>query len=72
MCFLKNTLERFGDSGHIRYLDTLKISHMFPTIDHHRSTIAEYLGVRNEEEHRVYTDALTCGKILNKVLERNV
>lgn len=69
MRFLKNTLERLGYSGHIRYLDTLKISYMFPTIDHHQSTIAEYLGIRNEEEHRAYTDALTCGKILNKVLE---
>ncbi len=70
MLFLKNTLERLGYSGHIRYLDTLKISYMFPTIDHHQSTIAEYLGIKNEEEHRAYTDALTCGKILNKVLER--
>ena len=70
MRFLKNTLERLGYSGHIRYLDTLKISYMFPTIDHHQSTIAEYLGIKNEEEHRAYTDALTCGKILNKVLER--
>lgn len=70
MRFLKNTLERLGYSGHIRYLDTLKISYMFPTIDHHQSTIAEYLGIRNEEEHRAYTDALTCGKILNKILER--
>ncbi len=69
MRFLKNTLERLGYSGHIRYLDTLKISHMFPTIDHHQSTIAEYLGIRNEEVHRAYTDALTCGKILNKVLK---
>lgn len=69
MRFLKNTLERLGYSGHIRYLDTLKISYMFPTIDHHQSTIAEYLGIKNEEEHRAYTDALTCGKILNKVLE---
>lgn len=70
MRFLKNTLERLGYSGHIRYLDTLKISYMFSTIDHHQSTLAEYLGIRNEEEHRAYTDALTCGKILNKVLER--
>ena len=69
MRFLKNTLERLGYSGHIRYLDTLKISYMFPTINHHQSTIAEYLGIRNEEEHRAYTDAITCGKILNKVLE---
>ena len=69
MRFLKNTLERLGYSGHIRYLDTLKISYMFPTIDHHQSTIAEYLGIKNEEEHRAYTDALTCGKILNKILE---
>ena len=69
MRFLKNTLERLGYSGHIRYLDTLKISYMFPTIDHHQSTIAEYLGIRNEEEHRAYTDAITCGKILNKILE---
>lgn len=69
MRFLKNTLERLGYSGHIRYLDTLKISYMFPTIDHHQSTIAEYLEIRNEKEHRAYTDALTCGKILNKVLE---
>ena len=70
MCFLKNTLERLGYSGHIRYPDTLKASYIFPTIDHCQSTIAEYLGIRNEEEHRAYTDALTCGKILNKVLER--
>lgn len=42
---------------------------MFSTIDHHQSTIAKYLGIRNEKEHRAYTDALTCGKILNKVLE---
>ena len=69
MRFLKNTLERLGYSGHIRYLDTLKISYMFPTIDHHQSTIAEYLGIRNDEEHRAYTDAITCGKILNKILE---
>lgn len=72
MRFLKNTLERLGYSGHIRYLDTLKISYMFPTIDHHQSIIAEYLGIRNEKGHRAYTDALTCGKILNKVLERNM
>lgn len=72
MRFLKNTLERLGYSGHIRYLDTLKVSYMFLTIDHHQSTVAEYLEIRNEEEHRAYTDALTCGKILNKVLERNV
>ena len=70
MSFLKNTLERLGYSGHIRYLDTLKISYMFPTIDHHQSTIADDLGIRNEKEHRAYTDALTCGKILNKVLEK--
>lgn len=69
MRFLKNTLERLGYSGYIRYLDTLKISYMFPTIDHHQSTIAEYLGIVNKNEHRAYTDALTCGKILNKVLE---
>lgn len=69
MRFLKNTLERLGYSGHIRYLDTLKVSYMFLTIDHHQSTTAEYLGIRNEKEHRAYTDALTCGKILNKVLE---
>ena len=69
MRFLKNTLERLGYIGHIRYLDTLKISYMFPTIDHHQSTIAEYLEIRNEKEHRAYTDALACGKILNKVLE---
>lgn len=70
MRFLKNTLERLGYSGYIRYLDTLKVSYMFPTIDHHQSAIAGYLEIRNEEEHRAYTDALTCGKILNKVLER--
>lgn len=70
MRFLKNTLERLGYSGHIRYLDTVKASHIFPTIDHCQSTIAEYLGIVNKNEHRAYTDALTCGKILNKVLER--
>ena len=69
MRFLKNTLERLGYSGHIRYLDTVKASHIFPTIDHCQSTIAEYLGIVNKNEHRAYTDALTCGKILNKVLE---
>ena len=69
MRFLKNTLERLGYSGHIRYLDTVKASHIFPTIDHCQSTIAEYLGIVNKNEHRAYTDSLTCGKILNKVLE---
>lgn len=69
MRFLKNTLERLGYIGHIRYLDTVKASHIFPTIDHCQSTIAEYLGIVNKNEHRAYTDALTCGKILNKVLE---
>lgn len=48
MRFLKNTLERLGYSGHIRYLDTLKVSYMFLTIDHHQSTTTEYLGIRNE------------------------
>lgn len=70
MRFLKNTLERLGYSGHIKYLDTLKISYIFPTNDHRQSTIAKYLGIINEEEHRAYTDAITCGKILVKILER--
>lgn len=42
---------------------------MFSIIDHHQSTIAKCLGIRNEKEHGAYTDALTCGYILNKVLE---
>lgn len=72
MRLLKNTLERLGYSGYIRYLDTLKASYRLPINSHCQSTIAKYLGIINEEEHRAYTDAITCGKILVKILERKI
>ena len=72
MRFLKNTLERLGYSGYIRYLDTLKVSYRLPINSHCQSTIAKYLGIINEEEHRAYSDAITCGKILVKILERKI
>lgn len=72
MHFLKNTLERLGYSGYIRYLDTLKVSYRLPINSHCQSAIAKYLGIINEEEHRAYSDAITCGKILVKILERKI
>lgn len=72
MRFLKNTLERLGYSGYIRYLDTLKVSYRLPINSHCQSTIAKYLGITNEEEHRAYSDAITCGKILIEILERKI
>ena len=72
MRFLKNTLERLGYSGYIRYLDTFKVSYRLPINSHCQSAIAKYLGIIIEEEHRAYSDAITCGKILVKILERKI
>lgn len=68
--FLSNTLERLGYSGNIRYIDTLSISRkLISGLENYRqNTIAEYLNIINEDEHRAVTDAETCGKILHSLL----
>ena len=71
MSFLANTLGRLGYKGDICYVDTLSISqslvpHLF---DHKQTTVADYFGISNEQEHRAATDAKVCGEILWKLIE---
>ncbi len=69
--FIANTLMRMGYSGHIKYIDTLGLSRKYikTTPNHKQPTIAHYFNIINVNEHRASDDALTCGKILLKLME---
>ncbi len=69
--FIANTLMRMGYSGHIKYVDTLGLSRKYikTTPNHKQPTIAHYFNIINVNEHRASDDALTCGKILLKLME---
>lgn len=69
--FIANTLMRMGYSGHIKYIDTLGLSRKYikSTPNHKQPTIAKYFNIVNQNEHRASDDALTCGKILLKLME---
>lgn len=71
MKFIASTLMRMGYSGHIKYIDTLGLSRKYikTTPSHKQSTIARYFRIVNANEHRTIDDALTCGKILLKLME---
>ena len=62
---------RMGYSGHIKYVDTLGLSRKYIKItpNHKQPTIAQYFKNVNANEHRASDDALTCGKILLKLME---
>lgn len=69
--FIANTLMRMGYSGHIKYIDTLGLARKYikTTPNHKQPTIAQYFKIVNRNEHRASDDALTCGKILLKLME---
>lgn len=71
MDFLKNTLERFGYSGNILYIDTLSLSrHLIKGLPNYKQeTIANYFGLHNQNAHRAVTDAEICGNIFLNLLE---
>jgi len=71
MSFLKNTLERFGYSGNIRYIDTLSLSRKLikDLPNHKQGTIAEYFKINRGNTHRAVSDATACGKILVNLLK---
>lgn len=75
MNFLKNTLERLGYSGNIKYIDTLSISRNVlknKVINYKQNTIASYFNIINNNSHRAVSDAETCGKILFNLIDLQV
>lgn len=64
--FLKNALNRLGITKNLRYFDTLHASRCLikGLPNYKQKTVANYLGLVNEQEHRAASDALVCGKIL--------
>lgn len=75
MSFLKNTLERLGYTGNIKYIDTLSISRNIlknKVINHKQNTIASYFNIINNNSHRAVSDAETCGKILFNLFDLQI
>ena len=68
--FLKNTLERLGYSGKIKFVDTLSISRnlVYGLENYKQATLEEFFNISNKESHRAVTDAEACGKILWQLL----
>lgn len=71
MTFLKETLERFGYSGVIQYIDTLSLSReLIKGIRKYtQDSVATYFDITNQEAHRAGSDAEVCGKILLELLK---
>ena len=69
--FLKATLGRLGYSGHIRYVDTLRLARTYLRYlpNHKQETVANYFNIVNEDAHRAATDAKVCGEIFIKIKE---
>lgn len=72
MAFIINTLKRlkYNEDVTLRYFDTLSLSRKYLTLPNYKqSTVADYYGIVNDDEHRAGSDAETCGKILVHLLE---
>ena len=69
--FLSKTLRRLGYNAEIIYVDTLKLSRKLikGLPNYKQTTVAEYFGITNIEEHRAVSDAEVCGKLFIKLLE---
>ena len=70
--FLKETFRRLGYFANIYYVDTLSLARQtLPNLPNHKlNTVASYLDINNEKSHRAYSDALVCGKILWKLINK--
>ena len=71
MAFLKNTLERFGYTGNICYIDTLSLSrNLIKGLPNYKQeTLAKYFGLENQKAHRAFADAKICGSIFLRLLK---
>lgn len=66
MRFLKETLERLGFCGTLRYFDTVSASRkLLPHLKSHSlSSLEHYYGLHNEKAHRALADAKVCGDVI--------
>lgn len=72
MAFIINSLKRlkYNEDVTLRYFDTLALSRKYLTLPNYKQpTVADFYGIVNDDEHRAEGDALTCGKILVRLLE---
>lgn len=69
--FLSETLMRLGYNANIEYIDTLFYSRkLIKGLDNYKqNTVASYFSIINEQEHRAFSDAETCGKIFWNLLK---
>ena len=72
LSFLCKTLDRLGIAANFRFVDTRQLATLIPELTHHSlAAVAEYYQVPHEHAHQAKEDALTSGRILCKMLERN-
>lgn len=69
--FLKKALERVQKHAVFYYVDTLSLSRKYLTgmPDYKQGTIAQELGIENEDAHRASSDAKVCGQIMWNILD---
>ncbi len=71
MNFLSNTFNRLQISGKLYYIDTLDISKRVLSLTNYKQiTVADHLNIPVTNAHRAGDDALVCGKILSKLVEK--
>ena len=72
LSFLCRTLDRLGITANFYFVDTRQLATQFPELTHHSlAAVAEYFHVPHEHAHQAKEDALTSGRILCKMIERN-
>ena len=72
LSFLCKTLNRIGIAANFCFVDTRQLATQIPELTHHSlAAVAEYFEVPHEHAHQAKEDALTSGRILCKMLERN-
>ena len=71
LSFLCGILDRLGIAASFRFVDTRQLATLIPELKHHSlAAVAEYFDVPHENAHHAREDALTSGRILQKMLER--
>lgn len=71
LSFLCRTLDRLGIEAIFRFVDTRQLATLIPELEHHSlAAVAEYFEVPHKNAHHAKEDALTSGRILQKILER--
>lgn len=72
LSFLCKALERLGLSANFRFVDTRQLATQISELEHHSlAAVAKYFEVAPENAHHANEDALTSGRILWKMIERN-